>query len=114
MLAYVFRHWPSQASDGGDYEALHLQFHRSIAKESPAGFHLSFIFRPEKAPWIAATGPIYEDWYLVENFAALESSIYSRTRASVGRLNGSRRPLLFRTSFKEPRRSRISEARCST
>jgi hypothetical protein len=73
MLAYVFRHWPSQTLDGGDYEALHLQFHRSIADESPAGFHRSFIFRLEKAPWIAATGPIYEDWYLVENFAALES-----------------------------------------
>jgi hypothetical protein len=69
----VFRHWPPQASDGGIYEALHLQFHRSIANESPAGFHRSFIFRLEKAPWIAVTGPIYEDWYLVENFAALET-----------------------------------------
>ncbi len=73
MLAYVFRHWPSQGSDRGGYEATHLQFHRSIANESPAGFHRSFVFRLEKAPWIAATGPIYEDWYLVENFAALES-----------------------------------------
>ena len=75
MLAYVFRHWPSQASDGGDYEALHLRFHRSIANEGPAGFHRSFIFRLEKAPWIAATGPIFEDWYLVENFAASERSL---------------------------------------
>ena len=73
MLAYVFRHWPAQASDGGDYEALLLQFHRSIANERPAGFRRSFVFRLENAPWIAATGPIYEDWYLVEDFAALES-----------------------------------------
>jgi hypothetical protein len=73
MLAYVFRHWPLQGLDRGDYEATLLQFHRSIANESPAGFHRSFVFRLEKAPWIAATGSIYEDWYLVENFAALES-----------------------------------------
>ena len=73
MLAYVFRHWPLQGLDRGDYEATLLQFQRSIANESPAGFHRSFVFRLEKAPWIAATGSIYEDWYLVENFAALES-----------------------------------------
>ena len=73
MLAYVFRHWPSQGTDRGGYEVTHLQFHQSIANESPPGFHRSFVFRLEKAPWIAATGPIYEDWYLVENFAALES-----------------------------------------
>jgi hypothetical protein len=73
MLAYVFWHWPSQGSDRSGYEATLLQFHRSIANESPAGFRLSFVFRLEKAPWIATTGPIYEDWYLVEDFAALES-----------------------------------------
>jgi hypothetical protein len=73
MLAYVFRHWPSPDSDRGDYEATHLQFHRSIANDSPAGFRRSFVFRLEQAPWILATGAIYEDWYLVENFAALES-----------------------------------------
>jgi hypothetical protein len=73
MLAYVFRHWLSQSSDRGDYEATHLQFHRSIANECPAGFHRSFVFRFIKASWIAAPSPIYEDWYLVENFAALES-----------------------------------------
>jgi hypothetical protein len=73
MLAYVFRHWPSQVSDRVDYEATHLQFHRSIASESPAGFRRSFVFRLAKASWVGATGPIYEDWYLVENFAALES-----------------------------------------
>jgi hypothetical protein len=71
MLAYVFRHWPLQGLDRGDYEATLLQFHRSIANESPAGFHRSFVFRLEKAPWIAATGSIYEDWYLVENFCCL-------------------------------------------
>jgi hypothetical protein len=73
MLAYVFRHWPSLGLDRTDYEATHLEFQRSIANESPAGFHRSFVFRLVKASWIAATGPIYEDWYLVENFAALES-----------------------------------------
>jgi hypothetical protein len=73
MLAYVFRHWPSQVSDRVDYEATLLQFHRSIANESPAGFHRSFVFGLAQASWIGVSGPIYEDWYLVENFAALES-----------------------------------------
>ena len=63
MLAYVFRHWPLQGLDRGDYEATLLQLHRSIANESPARFHRSFVFRLERAPWIAATGSIYEDWY---------------------------------------------------
>jgi hypothetical protein len=90
MLAYVFRHWPSQSSDRGDYEATHLQFHQSIANESPAGFHRSFVFRLVKASWIAATGPIYEDWYLVENFAALESlnegAVSGKNRSSHDRI----------------------------
>ena len=73
MLAYVFRHWPVQSLGRGDYETTLLEFHRSIAGESPVGFYRSFVFRLEKAPWIAATGAIYEDWYLVENFAALGS-----------------------------------------
>lgn len=73
MLAYVFRHWPSQGVDRVEYEGAHLQFHRSIADDSPTGFHRSFVFRLAKASWIAAPGPIYEDWYLVENFAALET-----------------------------------------
>jgi hypothetical protein len=50
MLAYLLRHWPLQGLDRGDYEATLLQFHRSIANESPAGFtgHSSFDLRKHR------------------------------------------------------------------
>src|SRR5207245_9195214 len=37
------------------------------------GFHSSVIFRILNAPWIGNGAPAYEDWYLLDNSAALDA-----------------------------------------
>ncbi len=69
MLAYVFWHVPSSA-DAGEYEAALAAFHASLGSEGIAGFRSSHAFLVEGTAWLAATR-VYEDWYLVEDWAAL-------------------------------------------
>jgi len=68
VLAYVFWHWPA-AGDGG-YEERLAGFHESLSATPPAGFRGSSAFRVRGLPWVEADAG-YEDWYLVEDWAAL-------------------------------------------
>lgn len=70
-LAYVFWHWPLPESEPDAYESLLMHFHRALAARRPEGFLRSSVFRLPGAPWAETDGPVYEDWYLVEHFAAL-------------------------------------------
>jgi hypothetical protein len=81
MLAYLFWHRPRSGAGLGEYEQALLGFHRSLARTPPAGSLGSASFRLGQAPWPAEDGPLYEDWYLVEDFAALGVL----NRAAVGR-----------------------------
>lgn len=67
-LAYVFWHW-SDAPAAAYGEGL-VAFHRALAKHPPAGFRSSRSFAIAGAPWIPR-GAGFEDWYLVDDFAAL-------------------------------------------
>lgn len=71
MLAYVFWHWPPRDGESDAYETALIHFHRALAQRRPEGFHRSFVRRLPGAPWAETDGPVYEDWYLVEDFAAL-------------------------------------------
>ena len=95
MLAYLFWHRPHDPSAVEDYEQAHIAFHRSLARTAPVGLCGSAVFRVPELPWRApaaqdtvpapADAPepaagdgapesaqaAYEDWYLVEDFAAL-------------------------------------------
>jgi hypothetical protein len=93
MLAYVFWHAPAEGVDAAPYEHALIAFHRSLAHSPPFGFEGSAAFRIAEPPWSAtgeplepsdaaagampgapapsAAGAWYEDWYLVEDFAAL-------------------------------------------
>jgi hypothetical protein len=78
MLAYVFWHQPRDPHGLDGYEAALLGFHRSLARSAPVGMSASAVFRVKELPWLAyapdedtpATAS-YEDWYLLEDFAAL-------------------------------------------
>lgn len=69
MLAYVFWHAPAEGADVERYESDQQAFHRSLARSRPVGMLGSALFRAQELPWLAAGG--YEDWYLVEDWAAL-------------------------------------------
>ncbi len=70
MLAYVFWHRPADASDG-DYEERLAAFHAALAAHPPDGFRGSAALRVQQAPWLPGAGQPYEDWYAVEDWAAL-------------------------------------------
>jgi hypothetical protein len=62
VLAYLFWHRPGDDVDRADYEARLRRFHGSLAVRSAS-------FRLRRLPFAEVQG--YEDWYLVEDWAAL-------------------------------------------
>jgi hypothetical protein len=81
VLAYVFWHRPHEPAETEAYEQAQVSFHRSLARTPPVGLCGSAVFRVAELPWLlpastaperpAEAGPAYEDWYLVEDYAAL-------------------------------------------
>lgn len=94
MLAYLLWHRPADGIEQEAYERAGEGFHRSLHHAPPAGFRGSAIFRVEGLEWLngdarrgldrgAGKGPGggipndldgvagYEDWYLLDDFAAL-------------------------------------------
>jgi len=72
MLAYVFWHWPQSTVEAETYLAHLESFHRTLAANSPHGFHRSAVFRIEDADWLQTRGAAYEEWYLLDNSAAMD------------------------------------------
>ena len=70
MLAYVFWHVPSARVAVEDYEQGMRDFHAALAADAPAGLGPTATVALGAVPWLA-DAPGYEDWYLVEDFAAL-------------------------------------------
>jgi hypothetical protein len=71
MLAYVFWHWPRNTDDLAAYEAAQREFHAALAESPPDGFLQSTCMRLDKSPSWSGGDPTYEDWYLLESWAAL-------------------------------------------
>src|SRR5918998_3320756 len=70
MLAYVFWHVPSAQVAAQEYEAQLTAFHAALRADGPPGLRLTATVGLDAIPWLdGAAG--YEDWYLVEDFAAL-------------------------------------------
>jgi hypothetical protein len=70
MLAYVFWHWADSAVAAGRYEELLRAFHRALVAHPPEGFRGAAALRAAGAGWLPQ-GRGYEDWYLLDDFAAL-------------------------------------------
>jgi hypothetical protein len=94
MLAYVFWHWPAPGVERGAYIERLLAFHAALGAAAPPGFHGSRVLEIESAPWVPP-GLAFEDWYLVDDFAALgalnEAAITATRQAphdAVARLAG--------------------------
>lgn len=80
MLAYLFWHRPLDRSEIEGYEHSQVLFHRSLQRRPPVGMRGSAVFRAGRVPFLATAGTSgsageppdgYEDWYLVDDFAAL-------------------------------------------
>jgi hypothetical protein len=71
VLAYVFWHRPAPGVAETDYETALRRFQRSLAARPPAGFRSASTLRAASLPWLAGEEQGYEDWYLVDDFAAL-------------------------------------------
>ncbi len=72
MLAYVFWHWQDVSSQRQAYEEYLVAFHQTLQTAKPAGFQFSMVLQTNKLPWIDGETVAYEDWYLLENSAALD------------------------------------------
>ena len=71
MLAYVFWHWANADVTPQEYEGRLRAFHLALQTARMPGFAGSSAARMTAAPWAPSITPLYEDWYLVEDFAAL-------------------------------------------
>lgn len=84
MLAYVFWHWAAPQAARDAYVERLRAFHRALRAAPPPGFRGSRVLAIEGAPW-APGSPAYEDWYLVDDFAALgalnEAAVTAARRA---------------------------------
>ena len=72
MLAYVFWHWPQASADTEAYLAHLESFHRTLAANKPEGFQRSVVFRIEDADWLQTRAAAYEEWYLLDDSAAMD------------------------------------------
>lgn len=72
MLAYVFWHWPQSSVATETYVAHLERFHRTLAANSPPGFQRSVVFAIQDAGWLETRGPAYEEWYLLDDSAAMD------------------------------------------
>src|ERR1044071_6393676 len=72
MLAYVFWHWPRPEIERGQYLDHLTAFHRTLAANKPPGFQRSVVFRINGANWLNTDGEAYEEWYLLDDSAAMD------------------------------------------
>jgi hypothetical protein len=72
MLAYVFWHWPNAQVNANTYQQHLTNFHRTLSEHKPPGFHYSRLLAMQEASWLGRTERTYEDWNIVENFAAFD------------------------------------------
>ena len=72
MLAYVFWHWPQSSVDAAAYIEHLVDFHQALAAHKPVGFQESVVFRIRGASWLDTSDDAYEEWYLLDDSAAMD------------------------------------------
>src|SRR5690349_7001846 len=84
MLAYLLWHEPGPGVDAGRYVDLLRTFHAALRAAPPPGFVRSWSVRLDAAPWDGGPAALFEDWYLVEDWAALGTLNEAAVRAPRG------------------------------
>ncbi|MBA2678639.1 MAG: hypothetical protein H0U76_09650 [Ktedonobacteraceae bacterium] len=84
MLVYVFWHWRMPQIDQLSYQEYLIRFHQVLSAQRSEGFLSSRVLLLERAPWLGREAETYEDWYFLENSAALDP-------LNVNAINGQRK-----------------------
>ena len=84
MLAYLFWHEPAPGVDLDRYVGLLRAFHAVLHAAPPPSFVRSWSVRLGAAPWDGGPARPFEDWYLVEDWAALGTLNEAAVRAPRG------------------------------
>ena len=110
MLAYISWHRPRREVEQKAYEQALVRLHHSLERRPPSGFRGSVAFRVAELPWLpppagAPPDAGYEDWYLLDGWAALgvlEEAVVARGHVSlhdaVARLSGQACGAVYRLS----------------
>jgi len=72
MLTYVFWHQRESKIAREEYQERLVAFHRILRERQPQGFLFSMVLEMAQLPWMEEGREVYEDWYIVENSAALD------------------------------------------
>lgn len=72
MLAYVFWHQRASNIEREEYQAKLIAFHQILRERQPPGFVGSMVLEMVQLPWMTKESEVYEDWYLIEDSAALD------------------------------------------
>lgn len=72
MLAYVFWHWPQPAIDPDTYVSHIIAFQETLNANKPTGYQHSVVFRIRGASWLNTNDEAYEEWYLLDDSAAMD------------------------------------------
>ena len=72
MLAYVFWHWPQPVIARAAYEDHLREFQQTLAANKSKGFQQSVVFRIRGAGWLNTSDEAYEEWYLLDDSAAMD------------------------------------------
>jgi hypothetical protein len=71
MLAYVFWHQPRSGVSPDEYESRLRAFHEDLQWAPPPGLRASLTWQIDGISWLPG-GSSYEDWYLLDDSAALD------------------------------------------
>ena len=77
MLAVVFWNSRRTSNEANSYESSLSEFHQALNANKPEGFRFSATYRVAEIPWFTPKNEIYEDWYVLKNFAALDCLDYA-------------------------------------
>ena len=72
MLAFIMWHRPRAGVDRQAYMDQLVSFHRALNAAAIEGMAGSVIFEGGELPWVTNAGALFEDWYLLEDSAALD------------------------------------------
>jgi hypothetical protein len=72
VIAYVFCHQPRPETHREDYERALVVFYQALSRARPAGLQRVSVLRAPHLPWLPADDPTFEEWYVLDDSAALD------------------------------------------